>query len=203
LKNGIKKETSVKSRDRILKNLKSNQPDSLALPKIEQSLFLEGEGLLEKFCQAIESVGGKILESNTDIKSRILEKFPSAPVRYSTLEGWEDFNTLSIESISKPHDLENLDLFVTQASFGVSENAAVWLGDEQLPHRVLPFIAKQVVVILKRDDLVETMHEAYEHPKFTEYDFGLFLSGPSKTADIEQSLVIGAQGALGLSVHLI
>jgi L-lactate dehydrogenase complex protein LldG len=33
-------------------------------------------------------------------------------------------------------------------------------------------------------------------------DFGLFLSGPSKTADIEQALVIGAQGAVSTTVVL-
>ena len=33
--------------------------------------------------------------------------------------------------------------------------------------------------------------------------YGVFISGPSKTADIEQSLVIGAQAALSLNIFLI
>ncbi len=47
------------------------------------------------------------------------------------------------------------------------------------------------------------MHEAMlEIENFNE-GYGVFISGPSKTADIEQSLVIGAQGPLSLTVFLI
>jgi L-lactate dehydrogenase complex protein LldG len=44
------------------------------------------------------------------------------------------------------------------------------------------------------------MHAAYEELGKVKSSFGLFLSGPSKTADIEQSLVIGAHGARSLTV---
>ena len=46
------------------------------------------------------------------------------------------------------------------------------------------------------------MHAAYQQLNGQNFDYGLFLSGPSKTADIEQSLVIGAQGAMSLTVIL-
>jgi L-lactate dehydrogenase complex protein LldG len=47
------------------------------------------------------------------------------------------------------------------------------------------------------------MHQAYERLQGREYNFGVFIAGPSKTADIEQSLVLGAHGARTMTVFLV
>ena len=61
-----------------------------------------------------------------------------------------------------------------------------------------PFICQHLVINVKKT--VPHMHAAYEELGKVNSGFGLFLSGPSKTADIEQSLVIGAHGARSLTV---
>jgi L-lactate dehydrogenase complex protein LldG len=99
--------------------------------------------------------------------------------------------------------LEDVDLFIARGEFGVAENAAVWVTDTHTRHRVLYFLTQHLVLVLSADQIVDNMHQAYERLQFTEPRFGLFLSGPSKTADIEQSLVIGAHGARSLTVFLI
>ena len=85
----------------------------------------------------------------------------------------------------------------------VAENAAVWVTDDGLKHRVVAFIARQLVLVVSSDAVVDTMHHAYERLAFGQRGFGVFISGPSKTADIEQSLVIGAHGPKALTVFLL
>jgi len=58
-------------------------------------------------------------------------------------------------------------------------------------------------VIINADAIVPTMHHAYERTSATNYGFGTFIAGPSKTADIEQSLVIGAHGPRSMTVFVI
>jgi L-lactate dehydrogenase complex protein LldG len=89
------------------------------------------------------------------------------------------------------------------AHFGVAENGAVWLTDELMPDRVIPFICQHLVIVLKRSDILPTLVEAYQRIDDAKYAFGIFIAGPSKTADIEQSLVLGAHGPKTMTVLLI
>ncbi len=51
---------------------------------------------------------------------------------------------------------------------------------------------KSIVIVINENEIVNNMHEAYEKLSFEKAGFGVFILGSSKTADIEQSLVIGA-----------
>jgi L-lactate dehydrogenase complex protein LldG len=77
------------------------------------------------------------------------------------------------------------------------------LEDQEMGLRALPFITEHLVIVLDAANLVANMHQAYERIGLQESGFGLFIAGPSKTADIEQSLVIGAHGAKSLRVVVI
>ena len=94
--------------------------------------------------------------------------------------------------------LAEIEVLEIDGEFGVAENGAIWLTEEALPHRVAPFICQHLVINVSK--IVPNMHAAYEELKKPGSSFGLFLAGPSKTADIEQSLVIGAHGARSLTV---
>lgn len=104
---------------------------------------------------------------------------------------------------ASPADLNGVDVAVIPAQLGVAENGAVWVTEADCVHRVLPFIAQHLVLVLPEDRIVRNMHEAYAQIKIDDTGFGVFIAGPSKTADIEQSLVIGAQGARSLTIILI
>ena len=102
-----------------------------------------------------------------------------------------------------PHALEDVDFFIAPGEFAVAENAAVWVTDQSLRHRVLYFLSQHMALVVPASQLIHNMHEAYRRLSFDRPQFGLFISGPSKTADIEQSLVIGAHGPRSLTVFLM
>jgi L-lactate dehydrogenase complex protein LldG len=99
-----------------------------------------------------------------------------------------------------PHALDSLDLFVCRAELGVAENGAVWLATSDTMQRAALFLAARVVIVVDGATIVPTLHDAYARIDVRAKPFGVFVAGPSKTADIEQSLVIGAHGPKELTV---
>lgn len=195
----------MSSRTEILSKIKANKPKLISLPEINTELFTDGVDLVSQFKKMVEAVGGTLfsVKSKSQIISKVSSLHPKGNTKYAALPNSENYNTLNINEITQLSELEDLDVLVLEGEFGVSENGAIWISDANIPKRVLPFITKNLVIALDKKKIVATQHHAYQLLKNNNYNnYGLFISGPSKTADIEQSLVIGAQGALTLSVLL-
>ena len=78
-------------------------------------------------------------------------------------------------------------------------------GSTSVPHPYgRLFLTQHLVLLLERSSLVDQMHEAYARlgARVGQTGYGCFLCGPSKTADIEQALVVGAHGPRSLAVVL-
>jgi L-lactate dehydrogenase complex protein LldG len=110
---------------------------------------------------------------------------------------------VDLNDVHDPHDLADVDFAVMPGRFGVAENGAVWVTDEGVKHRAVYFIAQHLALVISAADILDNMHQAYERLAFDKPGFGVFISGPSKTADIEQSLVIGAHGPRSLTVFCV
>lgn len=193
----------MSAREQILFNIKNNQPDYQEL-NVNFKFESVYENLYEKFSEILNFVGGKALEvsSYQEIKDDIREHYQGVTNIATTIEELSALADFSL-NISDPHELEMLNLAIIKGDFAVAENAAIWVSEKQLPHRALPMIAQYLAIVIHKSNIVTNMHRAYERVKIDDTGFGTFVSGPSKTADIEQSLVIGAHGARGLVVYVL
>lgn len=109
----------------------------------------------------------------------------------------------SLDAVGDPHGMEGLGLAVLPGAFAVAENGAVWLPTEGLRHRGVFVVAEHLALVVPAAEIVDDMHQAYRRISFPGAGFGTFIAGPSKTADIEQALVIGAHGARTCTVFLV
>jgi L-lactate dehydrogenase complex protein LldG len=185
----------MNSREQIISKIKTIPRDEKPLPEIPDFSF--EVDLVEKFTQSIQANKGEVVgeEELADIIAQNnFRKILSLATHF------EDFPNTDLPADS--HQLKDLDLAIIEGQFGVAENGAIWLTDENLGLRALPFITEHLVIVLQANTLVSNLHEAYEKIGNQHSGFGLFIAGPSKTADIEQSLVIGAHGAKSLRVVL-
>ena len=143
--------------------------------------------------------------ANTDadaVAAIVRRTYPDAKRIASNLPEAASCATFNPDELEDPRSLAGTDVAIVRGAFGVAENGAVWIP-RTFRHKALLFIPEALVILLDRTQIVCTMHEAYSRKDFDTYDFGSFIAGPSKTADIEQALVIGAHGPRDVSVILL
>lgn len=216
----------MSSRDNILNTVKNNQPDFRELPSLPGGGIPQSgggvpqpgarpsasRGLTDRFISVLEAIGGTayIVSGYDRVATILREEHPESHRIVSScpeLAGWA--TAPSSHGDLDPHTLEDVDLAVLKAHFGVAENGACWITEDQMIHRALPFITQHLALILDRNDIVADMHAAYDRIATLEaaasasYGFATFIAGPSKTADIEQSLVLGAHGPRSMIVFLL
>ena len=182
----------MSTREEILKAIQENPLPLKSHPGDFKS-FVPSKDTFLDFQASLKIVGAQFIHvENADLAlDRLNELYPGL-ARYT-----------SQDVVNSGLELEEVQVLEIHGEFGVAENGAIWLRDDHLPHRVAPFICQHLVIYIKKITLVGTMHEAYDRLEGYFADFGFFLSGPSKTADIEQSLVIGAHGARSLTVIVL
>lgn len=194
----------MSSKGEILKRIKANQPDLVSeLPDLK-AIGSEQFDVLETYKTVLKGIGGDPVEvANYDeIINYIKSNYNLEKRLITTLPELSEIASLDWKTVD-PHSLQDVELTVVKAHFGVAENSGLWVTDDILGQRVAPFIAQYLAIIVHKKDLIPTMQQAYDRIGNIEYGFGTFIAGPSKTADIEQSLVLGAHGARGLIVFLL
>ncbi|ASU36729.1 LutC/YkgG family protein [Mucilaginibacter xinganensis] len=190
-------------REKILKAVSANQPERSAIPEMNFSISTP-DNLSEKFTEILTNIGGHVVKTgNYQDIIEYIKLHTTGPQRVISTIAQLSAVAEKPGSDSLPHELQDVELAIIGAHFGIAENGAVWVTEQLLPQRVLPFVCQHLVIVLAIDNIVATMHDAYEKIADSQYGFGTFIAGPSKTADIEQSLVLGAHGSRSMIVFLM
>lgn len=191
----------MSSKDDILARIRQNTKTKYDMPDLKLDA-IEYADKQQTFEESLKAGGGEIyiLQPDEDVNAVILRLYPEAKRIASNLK---DITCASFnpDDLEDPRDLNGTDLAIVEGEFGVAENAAVWLP-KQTRHKAVYFISNALVILLDKTEIVNNMNEAYDRIKDAVYDYGVFMSGPSKTADIEQALVFGAHGPIRVTVVL-
>ncbi len=184
----------MNSKNAILKAIGDTDSTPDKVPEFDLSLIEKPDpnNLFKRFEDALKAAGGELVVTETASEDAIRNTFDAVDIIADTRK----------DSVRLPETIESVDLAIFEAEFAVAENGAVWIDPKERYPRSLLTLPKYLAIVLPEDRIVATMHEAYESIDFEKIAYALFLCGPSKTADIEQSLVIGAHGAVGLKVFV-
>jgi L-lactate dehydrogenase complex protein LldG len=189
----------VSARDDILARVRANQPAPTLLPEVPA--FATGGSLPERFKAGVERMGGRLVEAPArgSLEALIRALHPLAKVVCSAVAEVKGDRSPDAE---RPHALDDVDVGVVRAVFGVAETGSVWLSGEALGAPALGFLSQHLVVLLDPARILGNMHDAYRERARFEAAYGVFMTGPSATADIEGVLIHGAQGIRSLTVVL-
>ena len=191
------------SREAILDRIRRNSPDQKVehpgIPNFEWT----GGSVKTAFVSRLEEAGGAAHEIATpaEAETKLKALHPDAKVVCSAVP--EIAGTRRIENVRDPHELADVDVGVVRAHFGIAEGGAVWLTQEDLVVNALGFLSQHLIVLLDPEEIVSNLHEAYRRVRLSETSYGCFMMGPSATADIEATLVHGAQGVRSLNVFFL
>lgn len=220
------------SREKILNALKANQPALVPLPadlfnnsgnssaasdnnagNNTESSKNEGgnkknvsttSNLVQKFKATAETIGSKVylITDEDEIPVRLAADFQGTARILTTIDTLTSPAIHAFEYNTDPHTYADVDAAIFKADLAVAENSAIWITEQQAGTRVLPFITQHIIILVSASLIVSNLHEAYQLLQNQDYNYGTFIAGPSKTADIEQSLVLGAHGPRSMTIFI-
>lgn len=190
------------NKEDLLAKIRANIHTTYDMPSFDDMKGVQYADPLKQFVEMSKTVGGKVveLEKGQDINEVIKKCYPDAKVIASNLPEVTIANR-NPDTVDEANDLNGTDVGVVRGVFGVAENGCIWIP-QTMKQKAVCFISEYLVILLDRKQIVNNMHEAYQRVEFNSYGYGCFISGPSKTADIAQALVMGAQAARGVTVVL-
>lgn len=203
----------MSSKEEILNRLRRNVRETYDMPDLSFSKLTYEDHVAEFVHQTTTTAGAHLIEMHEgdDINDIIRRAYPDAKVIASNIPAVKA--DLNPDEVAEAQELDGTDVGVVEGGVACAENACVWVP-MNMKQKAVCFISENLVIIVHRKNIVSNMHEAYDFLKTrgsgvegqtetSKYGFGTFISGPSKTADIEQALVYGAQAAKGVTVVLV
>lgn len=189
----------MSSRDSILSALRGLSLSDQEMPRIQ--LEANHEDLIGQLERNLSKQGGelRVIGDIADIQPRLDDMIAQNQQVLSLVDGLIGNRELNTQA----RDLRDLDFTVLSGDLACAENGAVYVRDAVTGHRVVPFITEHLALVVRKENIVANMHEAMRSLKLEPGRFATFIAGPSKTADIEQALVVGAHGACSLTLYIV
>ena len=193
----------MSNKEDILKKYRANVREKYDMPRLDDIKAITYSDPLLQFITMSQSVGGQVVElkEGQDVNQLVRELYPDAKEIASNLPE-VTIATRNPDTVGRARDLNGTDVGIIRGVFGVAENGCIWIP-QTMKEKVVCFISENLVILLPKKEIVNNMHEAYKRVEFNDYGYGTFISGPSKTADIAQVLVMGAQAARSVTVVLL
>lgn len=190
----------MNTRDNILARLRAVKAANSEQPQVDAIKPISFEDRVAHFTEVVRSVGGEVVEQNGSLEATLATLLNEGVALVSPLAELQG-KALNPDEVADVHELGGEYTAVVRGEVGVAENGAVWVPVEGRRKAHL-FACKHLVILLNKECVVDTMHDAMKRVSLDKLAYGAFVSGPSKTADIEQALVMGAHGAMKATVIL-
>ena len=193
----------MSARDAILDGIRRNRPaGDFPLPEVPLFTPLVGDDLVAEFGERLKRMGGRVAEPGAgDVFAGVRERLDAAKVVASAVP--ELTGNRDLRGVRAPQEVEDVDVAVVRAVFGIAETGSVLFTQDQLIVNAVGYLAQHLVVLLDPADIVPNVQAAYRRPEFGHSAYAVLHTGPSATADIEGVLIHGAQGVRSLTVLLL
>lgn len=189
----------MSARDSILKRLCEVEAAECEMPQLD-SASICFEDKVAHFAEVVQAVGGEVVELQGSLLETLVASGVDTENLISSLEELRE-RAVNPDEVADVHELGGEYTAVAHGTIGVAENGAVWVPVEGR-RKAHIFACQHLVIVLNRDNVVDTMESAVAQISLDNIGYGAFISGPSKTADIEQALVMGAHGAMKATIIL-
>jgi L-lactate dehydrogenase complex protein LldG len=193
----------MSARDAILADIRRNRPSGdFPLPEVPLFAPLIGDDHVAEFGERLKRMGGRVAEPQSgDVFAGVRERLDAATVIASAVP--ELTGNRDLRAVRYPQEVEDVDVAVVRAVFGIAETGSVLFTQDQLIVNAVAYLAQHLVVLLDPADILPNVQAAYRRPEFGRSAYAVLHTGPSATADIEGVLIHGAQGVRSLTVLLL
>ncbi len=150
-------------------------------------------GAVESFKRNFKNNHGDVIENIDALIEFLKSKNCKKGVIDSKLQ--ETFGLENHFEIVREFDRNNPDVFdfgVSAASFAVGENGAIVLKDSDTADRMCSIAPWVHVAVIRESEIVATIPDALK--KTVDCPYAIWVTGPSKTTDVEGVLVEGVHG---------
>lgn len=201
------------AKNNILARLKAAQEKrgeiEVEFPDFTSPIYLPlNESLVQEFKTNLELIGGQVIfcESKSDIAGlvKLLCQEKNQNHLFCTDPILQDIIKDSIEIVSDENSFTKLNIGLTGCEFLVAHLGSVIISSAQISGRRLNVFPETHIVIAHKSQLTDFLDQAIEklQIKYKNKLPSLIsnITGPSRTADIEKTLVMGMHGPKSLIV---